>query len=110
MGAGVSPPFEPADAPALKRAIHDVDGGFVMAPMQTGVRITTGVEMRDRDAPPNYTQLDASISDARKNHGFGDPVDAEPWMGRRPTLVDSLPMLGQPRAMTGYILTLAINI
>ena len=22
----------------------------------------------------------------------------------RPTLVDSLPMLGQPRAMTGYIL------
>ena len=86
--------LEPADAPALKRAVHDVDAGFVMAPMQTGVRITTGVEMRDRDAPPNYTQLDASISDARKNHSFGEPVDAEPWMGRRPTLVDSLPMLG----------------
>ena len=50
--------------------------------------------MRDRDAPPNYTQLDASIKDARAHHGFGDPVDAEPWMGRRPTMVDSLPMLG----------------
>ena len=36
--------------PALKRASM-MDGGFVMAPMQTGVRITTGVEMRDRDAP-----------------------------------------------------------
>ena len=85
----------PAGAPALKRAVHDVDGGYVMASMQTGVRITTGVEMRDRDAEPNYSQLDASIKDARHNHGFGDPVDAEPWMGRRPTLIDSLPMLGK---------------
>ena len=85
----------PTDGPALKRAIHDVDGGFVMAPMQTGVRITTGVEMRDRDAPENYEQLDAAIADARHHHGFGDPVDDKPWMGRRPTMVDSLPMLGQ---------------
>ena len=85
----------PTDGPALKRAIHDVDGGFVMAPMQTGVRITTGVEMRDRDAPENYEQLDAAIADARHHHGFGDAVDDKPWMGRRPTMVDSLPMLGQ---------------
>jgi len=62
--------------------------------MQTGVRITTGVEMRDRDAEMNFSQLDAAIEDARSHHGFGEPVDAEPWMGRRPTLVDSLPMLG----------------
>jgi len=86
--------LEPAKAPALKRAIHDIDGGYVMAPMQTGVRITTGVEMRDRDAEMNTSQLDAAIQDARSHHGFGEPVDAEPWMGRRPTLVDSLPMLG----------------
>ena len=87
--------LEPAQSPALKRAIHDVDGGFVMAPMQTGVRITTGVEMRDRDAPEHYEQLDAAIADARKHHGFGEPVDDQPWMGRRPTIVDSLPMLGK---------------
>jgi len=86
--------LEPAKAPALKRAIHDIDGGYVMAPMQTGVRITTGVEMRDCDAEMNTSQLDAAIQDARSHHGFGEPVDAEPWMGRRPTLVDSLPMLG----------------
>jgi D-amino-acid dehydrogenase len=84
----------PSDGPALNRAVHDVDGGFAMAPMQTGVRITTGVEMTDRDAAPNFTQLDAAISDARSNHHFGDAVDDEPWMGCRPTLVDSLPMIG----------------
>jgi len=86
--------LEPAKAEPLKRAIHDVDGGFVMAPMQTGIRITTGVEMRDRDAPPNYAQLDAAIKDARLHHGFGGTVDPEPWMGRRPTMIDSLPMIG----------------
>lgn len=85
--------LKPADGPALKRAVHDVDGGYVMASMQTGVRITTGVEMTDRDAPRNYDQLDGSIKDAQNNHGFGAPVDDEPWMGRRPTLVDSLPMI-----------------
>ena len=32
--------LEPAKAEPLKRAIHDVDGGFVMAPMQTGIRLS----------------------------------------------------------------------
>ncbi|MCE2517072.1 MAG: FAD-binding oxidoreductase [Alphaproteobacteria bacterium] len=86
--------LEPADAPPLKRAVHDVDGGYVMVSMETGVRITTGVEMADRDAPRNYAQLDASIADARAQHGFGAEVDKEPWMGRRPTMIDSLPVVG----------------
>ncbi len=84
----------PSNAAPLRRAVFDVDGGFVMAPMQDGVRITTGVEMTDRDAPPNYAQLDGAIKEARHHHDFGDTVDAEPWMGRRPTMVDSLPMIG----------------
>lgn len=85
--------LKPSSAPPLNRAVHDIDGGFVMAPMQTGVRITTGVEMADRDAENNYAQLDAAIADARANHGYGATVDDKPWMGRRPTLVDSLPIL-----------------
>ena len=66
-----------------KRAIHDVDGGFVMAPMQTGCGSQLGlkcVTVMRHQITPNWT----SISDARKNHGFGDPVDAEPgWDGQR---------------------------
>ena len=84
----------PSDGPSLNRAVHDVDGGFVMASMQAGIRITTGVEMTDRDAPPNYAQINGAIADAQKNHHLGEPVDSEHWMGRRPTLPDSLPMIG----------------
>ncbi len=83
------------NTPPLNRAIHDVDGGYAIAPMQTGVRITTGVEMNAINAPPNYQQLDLAIDDARHHQGFGAAVDAEPWLGRRPTCPDSLPMIGK---------------
>lgn len=86
--------LEPGEGMPLGRAIYDIDGGFVMAPMQQGVRITTGVEFNDRDAPPNFRQAEDSVADARANHGLGKPIEEEPWMGRRPTLIDSLPMIG----------------
>ena len=86
--------LSPSPNQPLRRAIHDVDGGYVMAAMQDGIRITTGVEMTDRDAAPNYSQLDSAISEAREIHDFGEPVDDAPWMGRRPTMADSLPMIG----------------
>ena len=84
----------PGDAPALQRPIHDIEGGFVVAPMQRGLRVTSGVEITDRDAPPNYQQINQSVAMAREIYPMKDPVDEKPWMGRRPTLADSLPMIG----------------
>lgn len=69
-------------APPLGRAIHDIDGGFVMAPMQKGVRITTGVELADRDAPANIKQVNAAIALARTAYRLADPVESTPWIGR----------------------------
>ena len=84
----------PADGPQLKRAVNDMDGGFVIAPMQQGVRITSGVELTDRDAPPDHTQIRASVAMAREAHDMKAEIETEPWMGRRPTMVDSLPVIG----------------
>jgi D-amino-acid dehydrogenase len=56
--------------------------------------VTSGVEITDRDAPPNYQQINQSVAMAREVYPMKDPVDEEPWMGRRPTLADSLPMIG----------------
>lgn len=86
--------MEPGDGPGLTRAVHDVDGGFVMAPMRQGVRITSGVELVDRDAPKNFTQINQAVADARMGYGMKGQLDDEAWMGRRPTLVDSLPIIG----------------
>ncbi len=86
--------LEPGDGPALNRAVHDVDAGYVMTPQQQGVRITSGVELADRDAPIDDRQIEQSILSARQATSLGNKVEDTPWMGRRPTLVDSLPMIG----------------
>jgi D-amino-acid dehydrogenase len=85
--------FRPNPARSLQRPIHDAEGGFLMTPMEQGIRVTTGVELTARDAPSSFAQLDAVVGVARGVVEFGEAV-GEPWRGARPTLPDSLPMIG----------------
>jgi len=85
--------FKPNPARALQRPIHDAEGSFLMTPMEQGIRVTTGVELTARDAPSSFAQLDAVVPVARGVVEFGEAV-GEPWRGSRPTLPDSLPMIG----------------
>jgi len=86
--------FTPNPARSLQRPIHDADGNFLMTPMENGIRVTSGVELTDRDAPSSFAQLDMVVPLARGVVEFGSAV-AEPWRGARPTLPDSLPMIGR---------------
>ena len=36
----------------LGHPLHDGDGGYMLVPMTKGIRLTTGVEFAERDAPP----------------------------------------------------------
>lgn len=85
--------FRPNPARSLRRPIYDIEGGFIMTPMEQGIRVTSGVELTDRDAPSSFAQLDQVVPLARGIMEFGDAV-GEPWRGSRPTLPDSLPMIG----------------
>jgi D-amino-acid dehydrogenase len=85
--------FKPNPARSLLRPIHDAEGSFLMTPMEQGIRVTSGVELTARDAPSSYAQLDAVVPVARSVVEFGEAV-GEPWRGARPTLPDSLPMIG----------------
>jgi D-amino-acid dehydrogenase len=85
--------FKPNATRSLRRPIHDADGSFLMTSMENGIRVTSGVELTALDAPSSYAQLDAVVPMARSVVEFGDPV-GEPWRGARPTLPDSLPMIG----------------
>ena len=85
--------FKLNPARSLRRPIHDVEGGFVMAPMEQGIRVSSGVELNARDAPSSFAQLDAIVPVARAVVEFGEAI-GEPWRGARPTLPDSLPMIG----------------
>lgn len=85
--------FVPNPARNLLRPIHDAEGSFLMTPMEQGIRVTSGVELTARDAPSNYAQLESVVPMARSVVEFGDAV-GERWRGARPTLPDSLPMIG----------------
>jgi glycine/D-amino acid oxidase-like deaminating enzyme len=77
----------------LRRPVYDIDGGFIMTPMEQGIRVTSGVELTGRDAPSSFAQLDQVVPLARGVAEFGDAV-GDPWRGSRPTLPDGLPMIG----------------
>jgi D-amino-acid dehydrogenase len=85
--------FKPNVKRTLRRPIHDADGAFLMTPMEQGIRVTSGVELTSRDAPSSLAQLDAVVPVARSVVEFGEAV-GQPWRGARPTLPDSLPMVG----------------
>ena len=68
---------------------------LLLAPMNRGIRLTTGVEFARRDAPPTPIQLQRSLPRARKLFPLGEAVDAKPWIGARPCLPDMLPVIGR---------------
>ena len=79
----------------LNHPVLDSDLGFLLAPMNRGIRLTTGVEFARRDAPPRPIQIERALPLARTLFPLGEPVDAQPWMGARPCLPDMLPVIGQ---------------
>jgi len=78
----------------LNHPVLDSDLGYVLAPMNRGIRLATGVEFARRDAPPTPIQLERALPRARALFPLGDAVDAKPWMGARPCLPDMLPVIG----------------
>src|ERR1700744_2131470 len=79
----------------LNHPVLDSDLGYLLAPMNRGIRLTTGVEFARRDAPPRPVQIERALPRARNLFPLGEPVDAQPWMGARPCLPDMLPVIGQ---------------
>jgi D-amino-acid dehydrogenase len=87
--------FRPAGNAALARPVLDADVGYCLAPMEQGIRITTGVEFADRAAPPTPVQLERLMPRAKELFPLGEPVEATPWMGSRPCFPDSRPVIGR---------------
>ena len=91
--------FVPEDGVKLNRPIAESDRGYVMNHMLHGIRITSGAELGFIDAPQNHALVRQAIRSAAEAFPLGKPDGELPWLGRRPTLPDFLPMIG--RAETG---------
>jgi D-amino-acid dehydrogenase len=73
--------FRAGSNAALTRPIVDVENDYCLAPMEQGIRLTTGAEFAARAALPTPVQLGRLLPDARALFRLADPVEATPWMG-----------------------------
>lgn len=91
--------YSVAAGSALQVPIHDVDGSFVATPIKDGIRISCGVELNHQLAEHSDTQLDIVETNARQSMDFADQSRSQ-WQGARPTLPDSMPVIG-PSKLAG---------
>ncbi|MDP9901662.1 NAD(P)/FAD-dependent oxidoreductase [Variovorax ginsengisoli] len=83
------------DGAALTRPVYDTGGGYVLSPMAQGLRLSTGVQLTARDAPRNLAQLDLAEQAARQAFPLDLRLETEAWLGSRPTLPDSRPIIDE---------------
>ena len=87
--------LKPRGNAVLNHPVLDTDLGYLLAPMNRGIRLTTGAEFAIRDAPPTPIQVERALPKANALFPLGEAIDAAPWMGARPCLPDMLPVIGK---------------
>lgn len=87
--------FRGAGNAALSRPVVDTKYGYLITPMEQGIRLTTGAEFAARDAAPSPVQFDRLMPKARKLFPLGERADDKTWLGSRPCFADSRPVIGR---------------
>lgn len=88
----------PPDAIDLRCQVTFGGHGFVISRLSTGIRVGGAVELGGLNLPPNWKRSQTML---RKAKAFLPGLQTEggkQWMGFRPSLPDSLPVIGRSKA------------
>ena len=85
----------------MKRQLIFSGHGFVVTPLETGLRVGGAVELAGLERPPNFARSRAMLEKARLFLPGLKTEGGREWMGFRPSLPDSLPVIGQARRVPG---------
>jgi D-amino-acid dehydrogenase len=78
----------------VSRPVMSASRHVLLTPMREGLRVSGTAEFARLDAPPDYARARALVASARHfAPGLGGSGVSE-WMGQRPMMADSLPVLG----------------
>ena len=91
---------------ALSRPVVDAEAGYLITPMEQGIRLTTGAEFAARDAAPTPVQFDRLMPKARALFPLGERADDKTWLGARPSFPDSRPVIGPAPGQAGLWLAI----
>jgi D-amino-acid dehydrogenase len=87
----------PPDAFDLRRQLTFGGHGFVISPLTSGIRIGGAVELGGLSLPPNFARADAMLQKAAAFLPGLKTDGGKQWMGFRPSIPDSLPVIGASR-------------
>jgi D-amino-acid dehydrogenase len=91
---------------SLSRPVLDAEAGYLVTPMEQGIRITTGVEFAARDATPSPVQFDLLMPKVRQLFPLGERADDKTWLGSRPCFPDSRPVISHAPGRAGLWLAI----
>jgi D-amino-acid dehydrogenase len=75
--------------------INSAEMGMVCTPLSRGLRIGGTVELASLDAPPDWRRADILFQNARRLLPDLQGEPEERWMGCRPSMPDSLPVISR---------------
>ena len=85
----------PAEGVPLQGIVADGEMHFAVTPMEDGIRVAGLIELASVDAPPNYARADMFVRLAKRMIPSFPDVPSSRWMGHRPGMPDTLPVLGR---------------
>lgn len=96
------PPVEPG----LGRPTVHGEQSFSLSAMEQGTRLTSQVEFAGLDAPPDFRRIRGLLGAAKRMLPALEIAEQSAWLGFRPSLPDSLPVIaavdGRPDVYLGF--------
>ncbi|WP_181180141.1 FAD-binding oxidoreductase [Mesorhizobium sp. B2-1-3A] len=93
----------PRSAFDVRRQLIFSGHGFVITPLETGLRVGGAVELGGIERPPNFNRSKALLRKAQQFLPGLDPSGGREWMGFRPSLPDSVPVIGKAPASRSVV-------
>ena len=91
----------PAAGVRVGRVLSPADRKVFITPMEGGLRVAGSVEIAGLEAPPNEARARLLLGDLKAVFPEARTEGATSWMGHRPCLPDSVPVLGPLRTWDG---------
>ena len=80
---------------ALRHTVMAVEHNLMVNPMRMGLRLAGSVEFAGLNAAPDYRRAAMLLARGREMFPHLDTSQTSEWMGHRPCLPDSLPVIGR---------------
>lgn len=84
----------PAEGADLRRPTVHGEQDFVLSPMEHGIRLASQVEFAGLAAPPDFRRVRGLLPRAQRMLPGLAAAEQSAWLGFRPSLPDSLPVIG----------------